>query len=224
MMFRFALAVMLATGSIGIAIAQDPTQTLPNAYKVELDNNYVSVIRVHYDAGAQLPVHTHPAGTTAYVYLNDSEGVVFSHTDGNNRAITRAPVKAASIRLSGAHEEHHSAENTSAIASDFLRILLKTDTAGAESLSRRLSPTDTEFSNKQMRITRTSVAPGQKILVEAKDRPALRISVRPGVKELKTFPANTVRWLDKGTTEEFAVTGDFPIDVIKIDFLTKPKL
>jgi hypothetical protein len=29
--------------------------------------------------------------------------------------------------------------------------------------------------------------------------------------------------LDRGTTEEFAVTGDFPVDIIRIDFLTKPK-
>ena len=63
---------------LAVAFAQDPTKTLPEAYKVEFENDYVKVVRVHYDAGAKLPEHTHPAGTTAYVYLNDSEGVVFS--------------------------------------------------------------------------------------------------------------------------------------------------
>ena len=36
-------------------------------------------------------------------------------------------------------------------------------------------------------------------------------------------PPDLLAWLDKGTTEEFAVTGDFPVDLIKIEFLTKPK-
>ena len=62
----------------GRCVAQDPTKSLPDAYKVEFENDYVKVVRVHYDAGAKLPEHTHPGGTTAYVYLNDSEGVVFS--------------------------------------------------------------------------------------------------------------------------------------------------
>ena len=30
-----------------------------------------------------------PPGTTAYVYLNDSEGVVFQHSGNNTRSVTR---------------------------------------------------------------------------------------------------------------------------------------
>jgi len=79
------LAVVLATVTgnpeglppPGTASAQDPLTTLPDAYKAQLENDWVKVVRVHYAAGAKLPDHTHPAGTTAYVYLNDSEGVVF---------------------------------------------------------------------------------------------------------------------------------------------------
>src|SRR5690349_25049060 len=94
MMVRFAMAVLFVAG-----VLQDPTKSLPDSYSVELDNNHVTVIRVHYDAGAKLPEHTHPAGTTAYVYLNDSEGVVFSHVGGSNRAVTRPAVKAGAIRI-----------------------------------------------------------------------------------------------------------------------------
>ena len=61
---------------------------------MQFENEYVRVVRVHYDAGAKLPEHTHPPGTTVYVYLNDSEGVVFRHSGNNNRAVTRPPVKA----------------------------------------------------------------------------------------------------------------------------------
>ena len=181
------------------------------------------VVRVHYDAGAKLPEHTHPAGTTAYVYLNDSEGVVFTHVGGSNRSVTRPPVKAGAIRIAAGPEEHHTAENTSSTPSDFLRIMFKTDDAGVRNLRQRLAPTDVECANKQMRITRLRVKPGQNLLIEAKNQPALRIAMREGVKQWTTPPPDLLRWLDKGTTEEFAVTGDFPVDIIKIDFLTKPK-
>lgn len=206
-----------------VAAAQDPIKTLPDSYKVEFENEYVKVIRVHYAAGAKLPEHTHPAGTTAYVYLNDSEGVVFSHVGGSNRAVTRPPVKAGAIRIAAGPEEHHTAENTSSVASDFLRIVFKTDDAGVRYLRQRLAPTDVEFENKQMRITRYRVSPKQHMLIEAKTHPALRIIARQGMQSWATLPTHLVRWLDKGTTEEFEVTGDFAMDIIRIDFLTKPK-
>ena len=204
-------------------VLQDPTKSLPDAYKVQFENDYVKVVRVHYDAGAKLADHTHPAGTTVYLYLNDSEGVVFAHSGGSNRAVTRPAVKAGAIRIAAGQEEHHTAENTSSTPSDFLRIMFKTDHGGVANLRQRLPPTDVEFANKQMRITRLRVKPGQNLLIEAKDTPSLRIAMREGVKQWTTPPPDMLQWLDKGTTEEFAVTGDFPVDIIKIDFLTKPK-
>lgn len=219
MMLRFALAALFAAS----AGAQDPTQSLPGAYKVALENAHVKVIQVHYDAGANLPEHTHPAGTTVYVYLNDSEGVVFQHHGTNNRVVTRPAVKAGAIRIAAGPEEHHTAENPASTPSDFLRIVFKTGDGGVKSLRQRLAPTDVDFANKQMKITRLRVKPGQNLLIEATKWPTLRIAMREGVKDWSTLPADLLRWLDKGTTEEFAVTGDFPVDLIKIEFLTKPR-
>jgi quercetin dioxygenase-like cupin family protein len=219
MTLRFALAALFSA----TVAAQDPTKTIPEAYKIEFENDYLQVVRVHYAAGAKLPDHTHSAGTTAYVYLNDSEGVVFSHVGGSNRAVTRPPVKAGAMRIAAGQEEHHTAENTSSTPSDFLRIVFKTDNAGVRNLRQRLAPNEVEFANKQMRITRLQIQPKQNLLIEAKSSPALRIAIRQGIKQWTTPPPDFLRWLDKGTTEEFAVTGDFPVDIIKIDVLTKPK-
>jgi quercetin dioxygenase-like cupin family protein len=223
MMFRFASAALLSLTMITGTAAQDPTKSLPDSYQVQLDNPYVTVTRVHYDAGAKLPEHTHAGGTTAYLYLNDSEGVVFSHVGGSNRAVTRPAVKAGAMRIAAGPEEHHTAENPAATPSDFLRVYFKTDDAGVRNLRQRLAPTEVEFTNKQMRITRLRVKPGQTLAIEAKNTPALRIAMREGVKQWTTLPPDMLLWLDKGTTEDFAVTGDFPVDIIKIDFLTKPK-
>jgi len=222
-MFRFVSTAMMVMGIAGAASAQDPIKTLPDSYKVEFDNAYVTVVRVHYDAGAKLPEHTHPGGTTGYVYLNDSDGVVFSHVGGSNRAVTRPAVRAGAIRIAAGPEEHHSAENTSSTPTDFLRIMFKTDNGGVTNLRQRIPPTEVDFANKQMRITRLRVKPGQTLVIETKNAPALRIAIREGIKQWTTPPPDLLRWLDKGTTEEFAVTGDFPVDIIKIDFLTKPK-
>jgi hypothetical protein len=203
--------------------AQDPTTSLPDSYKLQFENDYVRVVRAHYDAGAKLAEHTHAAGTTAYVYLNDSDGVVFQHSGNNTRSVTRPAVKAGAIRIAAGEEEHHTAENTSSTASDFLRIVFKTDNAGVKNLRQRLPPTEVEWANKQMKITRLRVKPGQNLLIEAKDYPTLRIALREGVKQWTPPPPDMLRWLDKGTTEEFAVTGDFPVDIIRIDFLTRPR-
>ena len=145
----------------GLAVsAQDPTTSLPDAYKVQFENDYVRVVRVHYDAGAKLPEHTHPAGTTVYVYLNDSEGVVFQHFGSNNRSVTRPPVKAGAIRIAAGPEEHHTAENPASTPSDFLRIWFKTDNAGVRNLRAAARPPRLNAANKQMRITRLRVEAG----------------------------------------------------------------
>lgn len=217
MMLRFAVAAAVMLGTL-----QDPTVSLPDSYTVEFENDYVKVVRVHYDAGAKLAEHTHPDGTTVYVYLNDSEGVVFKHSGNNTRSVTRPPVKAGAIRIAAGPEEHHTAENISSTPSDFLRVYFKTDNGGVRNLRQRLATTDVEWTNKQMRITRLRVKPGQTLELETKNDSALRIALREGVKQWTPPPPDMLRWLDKGTTEEFAVTGDFPVDIIKIDFLTKP--
>ena len=222
MMFRFAVTAAAVFAVTTVVFAQDPTRTLPDSYKVELDNDYVRVVRVHYDAGAKLPAHTHPAGSTAYVYLNDSAGIVYRHVAGLTVVINRAPVKAGAMRLSTGTEEHHEVDNTSSTPSDFLRIQLKTIRDGTR-LRQRIAADEKEFSTKDIRITRVTVPPGQKTLIEANNNPALRVTVRPSGATYKAPLADLVKWLDKGTTEEVSVTGDVPFDIIKIEFLTKPR-
>ena len=174
MMTRLGLAACLACSAVPGISAQDPTKTLPESYQVQFDNDSVRVVRVHYDAGAKLPDHTHPAGTTVYVYLNDSEGVTFSHSGNITRTVTRPAVKAGAVRVASGPEEHHTAENPASTPSDFLRIWFKTDNGGERNLRRRLSPTEQEFANKQMRITRLTIAPDKSIAIETPIRRSRR--------------------------------------------------
>jgi hypothetical protein len=97
-----------------VSAAQDPVTTLSDSYRVQFENAQVRVVRVHYPAGAKLPDHTHPTRAPLYVYLNDSDGIVFHHSGGMSHVVNRPAVKAGSMRLSTGSEEHHTAENTSA--------------------------------------------------------------------------------------------------------------
>jgi hypothetical protein len=194
------VSTLLFTAVAGIA-AQDPLVTLPQAYTLQFENELVKVVRVEYAAGAKLPDHTHPAGTTVYVYLNDSEGVIFAHSGNINRSVTRPPVKAGAVRVSSGPEEHHTAENPSKEPSRFLRIWLKGDTSGARNARARLSPTDTEFSNKQLRITRLKDGG----TIDAKDAPALIVKVPSGESE----------WVERGQRATIDGSG------LRIDVLSK---
>lgn len=55
------------------AAAQDPVKVAPQAYKLEFENDWIKVLRVHYASKVKLPEHDHPPTAAAYVYLNDSE-------------------------------------------------------------------------------------------------------------------------------------------------------
>src|SRR5205085_9576076 len=140
------------------------------------------------DAGAKLPDPTHPGGTTLYVYLNDSEGVIFKHSCGGARTITRPAVKAGGIRIAPGMEEHHAVENTSSTASDFLRIYLKTQDGGGASM-RRIQPSENSFESKQLRITRMRLEQHDVEAIDAKD-PALLIE----------WPSGNDRWVEAGAS------------------------
>ena len=206
MMLRFAVAALVMAG-----VMQDPTRSLPESYKVQFENDYARVVRVHYDAGAKLAEHTHPAGTTVYVYLNDSDGIVFRHSGNNTRAVTRPAVKAGAMRISSGPEEHHTAENNSSTASDFLRIWLKTENPSSRNM-RRLPPAETEFSNKQIRVTRIALEQHDEQTITAKE-PALLIE----------WPSGNEQWLDAGTSRPIANHDARTLNLIRIDFLTKPQ-
>jgi hypothetical protein len=198
----------LASASAG---AQDPTVTLPDAYKVQLENAHVRVVRVHYEAGARLAEHTHPAGTTAYIYLNDSDGVVFRHSGSSNRAVTRPAVKAGSIRVASGREEHHTVENPASTPSDFVRVWFKTADGGDRNPRRRLGP-DEEFANAQMRITRVTLQ-DVPVTVAAQREPALVV----------LLPGGESRWIEAGGRVTIAPAAGAVEAVVRIDFLTAPR-
>jgi hypothetical protein len=124
MNLALVLALLIATQP---APSNDPVMTLPDSYKLQFENEWVKVVKVTYGPYVKLPAHSHTTWAAAYVYLNDADPVVFRHTDQEYHAITRPATKAKSFRVNRAMQEQHEVENTSARASEFLRVEFKTE-------------------------------------------------------------------------------------------------
>lgn len=204
--------------------SQDAVGTLPNSYSLEFENDWVRIVRVHYDAKAKLPEHEHPAGIMAFLYLNASDGVFFQHEDGV--ALRRPPVVPGGIRVTVTPVEHHLVTNEANTPSDFIRVLLKTEFSQVRRPIARMAPSVMEYDHRMVRVSRTNVQPGTTARIEAKNHPVMRIAWVPGRDEWKIAATDGYRFLDKGTTEAFAVTGDVPMQVVAIELrmnLAKPK-
>jgi hypothetical protein len=223
------------------AFAQDPLKTLPNAYKLEFENEWVRVVRVHYAPHKKLPAHEHTLLASAYVYLNDGGPVVFNHIDKSYGAVTRPATKAGSFRVYHGIQEHHEVENQSDLPSDFLRVEFKTEPLDEKSLKgryfRETYPAGenfqkVQFENAQIRITRLVCAPGKKIDVSANSsEPTLLISLSPAqfkvsgnkdkMEKVKLGLGQT-RWLAFNQQEQLENVRDAPAEMLRFDFKTRP--
>src|SRR4051812_38518929 len=132
---RLTLSFVLLLAAAPLAAQQDGLIMLPDAYKIQFENDWVRVVHVHVAPNQSLPPHSHPPGLMLHVYLNDADPVQFDH-GGPPGLVTRPPVKARSYRVGRATPEVHSVFNTTATASDYLRVELKTQ--GNDSPRRRV--------------------------------------------------------------------------------------
>ena len=237
-LIRFLATVLLLTAP---ALAQDPVKVAPQAYKLDFENDWVKVLRVHYAAKEKIPEHDHPATAAAFVYLNDSGPVIFRHVGLSYGPITRPATKARGFRLWYAVKETHEVENTGDAPSDFVRIEFKTEPVNARSLRGKFQteeyPADenfqkVQFENEQIRATRLAVAPRKKLAVSTgANEPALLVALAPAnfkFKKGKARPskllieAGKTGWIEQGAAVEFENTSDAPAEMLRFDLKTKP--
>lgn len=235
--FGFTVILCLLTS---VAVAQDPLKTLPNAYKLEFENEWVKVVRVHYAPQEKLPAHEHTPLASAYVYLNDSGPVVFNHIDKDYGAVTRPATKAGSFRLYRGIQEHHEVENKSDLPSDFLRVEFKTDPVNEKTLKGRYYREDyqagenfqkIQFENEQIRITRLVCAAGKKLEIStSSSEPTLLISLSSAQFKAERSKSKTARfklglgqtrWLAANQQEQIENISNTPAELLRFDFKTR---
>lgn len=166
-------SLALLSVAVSVASGQDPYATLPNNYKVELDNQFVKISRVRYRPGDKLPVHSHPSIPTVYVYLTDGGPIRFTHIEPKF-TIERPAVKAGSIRFNrNAQVETHEVTYLGDQPTEYLRISLKTKPGPRHRDARLKTDSDFPWEDDQIRISRFPTMPGPShaaVFVDVPDR------------------------------------------------------
>jgi hypothetical protein len=240
------LSQIIALTAVGLlasqSLAQDPLKALPQAYKLQFENEWVKVTRVHYAPHETLPPHQHTQSASAYVYLNDGGPVVFKHLDLPYGAVTRPATKEGTFRLFQGLKEIHEVENLSDLPSDFLRVEFKTEPLNQKTLRGRFHREEypagenfqkVQFENEQIRITRLVCAPGKAIeLATNETEPALVVALIPSsfrIKETKgkstalRLEMGQSKWIPIAQQQRFDNTGIKPAELLRFDFKTTPQ-
>ncbi|MCI0693102.1 hypothetical protein L0337_13980, partial [candidate division KSB1 bacterium] len=76
-MYRFLYSATLVCLLASSVFAQDPLLVAPQNYRLQLENDWVKIVRVRYGPREKVPAHDHTQTAAAYVYLNDSGPVIF---------------------------------------------------------------------------------------------------------------------------------------------------
>src|SRR5262249_38081164 len=229
---------MIAITLMFSGFAQDPLKVAPENYKLDFENEWVKVVRVHYGAKEKVPVHAHTEFAAAYVYLNDCGPVIFKHIGASYGAITRPEVKAGSFRLYKAGPEVHEVENPNDTPSDFLRIEFKTEPVNEKSLYGKYHsetyPANenfgkVQFENEQIRVTRLVIAPKKKLEVSTGAiEPALLVALSPAKfahterRRQLILETGKTQWLPAKEQEMLENSGDQPAELLRFEFKTKP--
>src|SRR5690349_1045718 len=185
------LTLMMLVAATPLLAQHDGLSMLPDTDRKQFENEWVRVVHVHVAGNANLPPHSHPPGLMLHVYLNDADPIQFDH-GGPPGLVTRPPVKARSYRIGRATPETHSVFNTTATASDYLRVELKTQ--GDDSPRRRVAAPPLGIENAsvvevdgvQFRATRITIAAGQSTDIAAGAMPSIVIALTDGVSVEKT--------------------------------------
>jgi hypothetical protein len=231
--------MLLLFGVVSVS-AQDPLKVAPQAYKLEFENDWVKVVRVHYGPNEKIRVHDHTALAAAYVYLNDGGPILFKHIGTSYGPITRPATKTGSFRIYKGINEVHEVENPTELPNDFLRIEIKTRIIDEKTLRGRFhrephpegeNYQKVQFEDEQIRVSRLICAPGGKLEIPAGEvGPALLVSFSTARVHITGNRAKTVNseleagrtgWQPTGRGLRIESPKDAPAEMLRIEFKTE---
>lgn len=228
-MRKFLIAAVLPL------FAQDPFQVAPKAYRLELENPYVRVVRVHFEPHEKIALHWHPQLPTVYLYLQNAGPVRFSHRGSDvseNFNLERPPVQAGGIRLARAVREVHEVENLSDQPSDYVRVELKTEIKDYNNFHGKKPPepaksgSKVRFENGQIRVVQIDCEPHKVCEQPAHAEPAVLVTMTPAHIEYQSqkldLLAGQARFEQTDASAKLKNEGDQPIQLMRVDFKTAP--
>ncbi len=156
------LFALVAGATLGCpALYAQPAVSAQDPCQLEFENEWVRISRVTYPPFGKSKTHSHPAAPTVYIYTTDGGPIRFLHDEGFS--IDRPAVKAGGIRFNSGMVERHEVESLSDIASEYLRVELKTDPLELPSNDIRIPPAENRgFENAQIKIEKLTCEPRRK--------------------------------------------------------------
>ena len=218
-------AAVIAFSTFG----QDPTKVAPDAYKLQFENLWVKVTRVHYAPRVKIPVHNHTEYGTAYVYLNDCGPVIFRHVNEKYAEVTRPATKTGSFRLFRTIKEVHEVENPNDTPSDFLRVEFKTVEDKRKPLQGKFHRenyfgqdiTKVQFENDQIRATRFSCTEGCNLAANVKESSIVVLLTPAKLKSGESAEIGSTFWIESGAGAEFGKNGSERVELIRFDLKSR---
>jgi hypothetical protein len=235
---KFFLLLLATAVTACLAIAQDPIAAYPKNYSLALDNDVVSVIRVHYGAHERIGVHDHSRFPTVYVYLSASGPVRFEHDEKPPFRLTRPPLTIGAFRVSPGRMERHAVENLGDVSSDFLRVELKQIPLGSSLQPFRGKAPSSPSQSSQAAEYRSPQFDVQRVICQAETRckidssisPSLLIAFSPfkliendNVDQGELLKNGDIKWVQGSHPAAIANASNAPAHLLRIIFKSQSK-
>jgi hypothetical protein len=178
--------------------------------KIEFENAWVRVVRVHYLAHEKTRYHDHPSTPTVYIYTTDGGRLRILH-DEKEEPVMRPVVKANGIRFNRGAFEHHQVEEMDGVASEYLRLELKIAPVDLPEKDVRRGPNDaTPYESGMLRILRvTCPANGDCPVSAHPEDPAVEVI------------GSKFRWTAPNG-REYSNASNAPVSMVRVELKTKP--
>jgi hypothetical protein len=230
---KFGLVALMALVSLP-SFAQDIASVTHN-HKVQFENEFVRVVRIHYDPHEKVADFEHNWTSGFYVYLNDHGPLIFDHRGQRFGRRERPFTPAGSLHIAVRYPETHQVENPTDKPADYVRVEFKTDGTGVRyggdiRINREEYPANQNFEkiqyeNSQIRIARMVVAPGKQLDVSTTvNEPALLLALTPGALNggKHQLALGDHLWVAEKQQQVLENTGGAAVEFVRFEFKTRP--
>lgn len=207
----------------------DPLVTDPQHYHLEVENQWVRVIRERMEPHEKMPMHQHPAPGAVIVFLTDRHNRLTS-PDGESRELRD---HAGDLMWSPAST--HRSENLNDASFEAVQIEPRRPAHGVPTAAvdrRDATVVDpqhyhVELENEYVRVIRVSIGPHEKLLMHTHPHTGavlvhltdqnMRLTLSDGTVRASRYAARQVRWVGPGAAHQDENLSDTPLTFIRIE-------
>jgi quercetin dioxygenase-like cupin family protein len=218
-----------AWASLAQAQSLDPIAADPQHYKLEIENQWVRVIREHMAPHETMRMHQHPGPGAVIVLLTDRQNRLIA-PDGKSQDVGG---HAGDVMWS--LPSTHRSENLTGASFEGLQIEPRPAGAAPPFVTGAMDAPavdpqhyHVEFENQYVRVLRVTIGPHQKlrphthpntgaVLVQLTDQ-NLRLTSADGPARVSRYPAGLARWVEPpGAAHQDENLADTPLKFIRVE-------